>query len=177
MSRILIFVGCLCFLASCKNDTQGTQAANDVAQSTSTVKTIYLIRHAEKASVTEKDPKLSDQGMYRANKLIDMFKNKPLNRIFSTNYKRTRATVIPVARSKDMKVMPYNPGKLEEFSKNLLAINEKNILVVGHSNSTPTLANHILGTEKFEKFDEEDYGNFITITIDGDKKTAELTRF
>ncbi|MDR9366909.1 MAG: hypothetical protein RI575_16355, partial [Balneolaceae bacterium] len=55
--------------------------------------------------------------------------------------------------------------------------NGDTILISGHSTTTPSVANAILGEEHFENnFEESDYGNILIITIssDGDEKLLHL---
>ena len=40
------------------------------------------------------------------------------------------------------------------------------IVISGHSNTTPVLANLLLGEEKFKQFEDDDYGNLLIIVLD-----------
>jgi hypothetical protein len=49
------------------------------------------------------------------------------------------------------------------------------VLIVGHSNTTPVLANHLYGTDFFKKsFDEKDYDNFVIVMEKTDSTKAIL---
>ena len=112
------------------------------------VKTVYLIRHAEKG-ITEdhsRDPGLTPCGQKRAQALADFFKSVPLQMIYSTNYQRTLHTAAPIASAQQLEVRQYDPDQLEHFAQTLQQQPEQIILVVGHSNTTATLAGHLTGT-------------------------------
>ncbi|QPG05339.1 histidine phosphatase family protein [Salinimonas marina] len=111
------------------------------------VKSVYLIRHAEKG-ITEghsRDPQLTECGQQRAQALAGFFKSVPLQAIYSTDYQRTLHTAAPIASAQQLEVRQYDPNQLEQFAQTLQQQPEQNILVVGHSNTTPTLAKHLTG--------------------------------
>ena len=127
--------------------------------------TIILVRHAEKEK-DSKDPNLTSAGQKRANDLMGILKNIKLDHVFSTEYNRTQQTAQPTAQSQDLVIEKYNPRALEEFGNMLL--NEyqgKTILVVGHSNTTPTLLNFCMKEKVVESIDESDYKNLFIVNI------------
>lgn len=146
------------FLASsCKPTAQN----ND-----SDIHTIYLVRHAEKADDGTKDPPLTEKGENRANALAQLLKDKNIEKIYSTDYKRTRNTAEPLAKLIGVDVEIYQPND-EEFAKSLKeVVKSTNVLVVGHSNSTPTLVNKIMDFEDFKQLDESVYNMLFVITLD-----------
>ncbi len=100
---------------------------------------IYLVRHAEKAADGSKDPALTELGEERAANLAVMLKSVGIERIFSSDYKRTRGTALPLADTLGVEVEIYDPRALEPLAKQLVEM-KQNALVVGHSNTTPELA-------------------------------------
>ena len=137
--------------------------------------TIILVRHAEKMD-NSSDPGLSETGYERADKLAAMFGNVEFDAVYSTDFKRTRDTARPVAEANNLIISVYNYRDLPKEAKSLLEDHkEETILVSGHSNTTPAIANEILGYEHFEgNFDESDYGNLLLITISGDEEKKLL---
>lgn len=138
---------------------------------------IFLVRHAEKADDGTRNPPLTEIGMQRAQTLSKLLMKEDINLVYSTDYLRTKNTAQPHASALGLSVQLYDPRKLPEFASQLSDLKGQNILVVGHSNSTPTLANAILGAETYKKFDESEYSNLIVITIVGDKKSTEMRSF
>lgn len=146
--------------------------------------TIILVRHAEKDSsptMNRFDPILSPEGKQRANKLFDAVKKFKPEQIFSTNLLRTRMTVDPLATNLNEKfrifVEAYNPGELEAFADKLLKINAKTILVAGHSNTTPKLANLLLKQEKYKDLDDSVYNKIFIIRVKGKTITDEIIEY
>ena len=137
---------------------------------------VYLVRHAEK-QLSGKDPFLTTQGEKRAEKLSEILKNEKIDQIFSTEYNRTLLTAQPTAKEKDLEIKLYNPRKLEEFGKMLLEnYSGKRLLVVGHSNTTPTLLNYFMEETIVDSIHDSDYENLFAVTIrpGGDKKALLL---
>ena len=137
--------------------------------------TFILVRHAEKASDGTSDPSLTEEGMARANNILSMFQQSEITTIYSTNYKRTKMTVAPLAEAKKMGIEIYDPRHLKEFSLKLLGDNPGGTVIIsGHSNTTPTLANLLLGEEKFEQFEDDDYGNLLIISTNSNSNAKLL---
>lgn len=136
--------------------------------------TIILVRHAEKMK-DKKNPDLTEEGNRRAEKLKNILSTIPLNHIYSSDYNRTQQTAKPTSEAQRVKVTSYNPRALNEFG-NMLLQNEKgdNILVVGHSNTTPVLLNYFMDETIVESIDESDYGNLYIVNIDKKGNTKSI---
>lgn len=100
---------------------------------------IYLVRHAEKVLDGSHDPALTSTGEQRAANLAVVLRSAGIERILSSDYERTRTTATPLATQLGLEVEIYNPKTLHPLARRLLAF-EQNALVVGHSNTTPELA-------------------------------------
>lgn len=130
-----------------------------VAVSASAQTTYILVRHAEKeaAPADPKDPMLSKEGEERAQRLVKLLEKQKIDAIYSTNYNRTKNTVKPVADAKGIQVQVYD--KQPDVS-NL----KGTVLICGHSNTIPALANLIIGKDQFKNYEDTDYGNVLIIT-------------
>jgi len=135
------------------------------------VSVVYLVRHAEKAD-TGKDPELTDLGMERAQDLARLLKDAGITHVWSTDYKRTRATAEPVATSLRLKVESYDPSKLGEFATRLKSIPGRH-LVVGHSNTTPGLV-QALGGDPGPPMPDSEYDRFYIVTLGSNIATIQL---
>ncbi|MGE3181178.1 MAG: histidine phosphatase family protein [Phycisphaerae bacterium] len=82
----------LCFIAPAVHAEE--------AAAMQSVKTVYLVRHAEKANEKEPDPVLSEQGAKRAAALSQVLRDVPVSSIFCTPYKRSQETAKPLADAK-----------------------------------------------------------------------------
>ena len=128
--------------------------------------TWYFVRHFEKQQGD--NPELTEVGKKRAKHLAAFFADIPLSQIYSTDYKRTQQTAAPVADKLGLAVHSYDPRKLAKFAKKVRM--STNVLVVGHSNTTPELITLMGGTTPV--IGESDYGQlFIVRTTNGKTKT------
>lgn len=134
--------------------------------------TYYFIRHAEKVRVNpnDKDPGLSYDGFKRADKWSKVFEKINISAVYSTDYNRTKLTAKPTADANGLPVLLYNPSKMytESFQYNTKG---KNVLVVGHSNTTPMFVNKILGKEKYKAMSDDDNSSLYIVTVTGNTIT------
>ncbi len=107
--------------------------------------TFYLVRHAEKAADGTRDPDLTAEGRTRALWIAGYLEDKGLTGVYSTDYKRTRQTAQPAADKMGLAIDLYDPRALEAFAADLKSKTGV-FLVVGHSNTTPALANLLANT-------------------------------
>ena len=129
-----------------------------------TPRTIYVVRHAEKKSGT--NPSLSDEGIRRVGRLSAMLRDAGLDRVYSTDYKRTLETADPLAAASGVEVQKYDPGNSSGLAAQLKSIAEMNAaLVVGHSNTVPAILT-ALGIETEMVIDESEYDHLFIIRID-----------
>jgi len=140
--------------------------------------TFVLVRHAEKVKNT-RDPGLTKEGKDRAYFLAEYLKNEPIHAIYSTDYFRTRKTAQPTVSKSGIEMQIYDSSDLERYATSLRSNHNKGtILVVGHSNTTPILANHLIGKDKYDQLEEWQYDQiyFVTVYRNGDAK-AEVKTF
>lgn len=142
------------------------------------ITTYILVRHAEKVDDSS-DPDLSESGVQRAKVLDSLLSNADLHAIYTTDYTRTRETVKFISDRMELNARIYNPSEQQIFLNELLSYNQgETILISGHSNTIPELANLLLNREHFtENFDESDYGNLLIITRSGNETTMLHLRY
>ena len=99
-----------------------------------------------------------------------------LDAIYSTDYDRTNMTAAPAAVKQDITVQYYRPGEIniEQFKLDNLG---KNVLVIGHSNTTPDFVNKIIGEDKYSPMDDYDNGSMFIVQIKGDQATDMRLHF
>lgn len=141
-------------------------------------KVIYLVRHAEKDTIPKNNPILTDAGYERSYRLAELFKKTRLDAIYSTLYNRTMHTVDSLATTKGLSTNIYQPKDLRQLGIDITESKELNkIIISGHSNTTPAMANVLMGEKIIDAgFDESDYDNFLVVNIlpDGKKKLYQL---
>ena len=143
-------------------------------------KTIYLVRHAEKDTTPKSNPILTEAGYERSYRLAEMFKKTRLDAIYSTLYNRTLHTVDSLSTIKGLKTMIYQPKDLKQIGVDITRSKDLNkVIVAGHSNTTPALANVFMGDKIIDAgFDESDYDNFLVVQIQADgQKTLYQLRY
>ena len=136
---------------------------------------IYLIRHAEKdrSDLKNKNPHLNELGKNRALKWVEVFKNVPFDKIFSTNYNRTVETVTPISLDKKIEISIYSPSNIDYESFKLKTSGEK-VLVVGHSNTIPFFVNGLIDKEVYQQIDDLNNANLYKVTNCNDNITHSL---
>lgn len=138
----------------------------------SSLTTVIFVRHAEKADDGTTDPGLSPAGVERAERLRALLTEAGVSAIYSTDYKRTRSTVEPLARHAGLEIKLYHPADRGALM-NMIADNKgKTIVVCGHSNTVPAMANQLLREAPFGMFDESDYGNLIIVTAGKNRESS-----
>jgi 2,3-bisphosphoglycerate-dependent phosphoglycerate mutase len=134
---------------------------------------VFLVRHAEKVDEST-DAALSLEGIERSNRLKEILSESEIEHVFSTNFQRTRNTVKPLAEYRQLEIELYSVDTLWEFSQYILKHGYGNMLISGHSNSIPELANLLIGHEKHDEFKHEEYGNILIISIIGNEATRSF---
>ena len=162
MKSILIFF----ILSSALHSTVYSQQA---------VTTFILTRHAEKGDDGTKDPDLTPAGIQRAQLLAKLLTETKVDAIFSTAYKRTQNTVAPLAKAKELVVKAYEPFKTEELDKMLREYAGGTVVICGHSNNIPSIANYLIGREDYKTFEDADYDNLMIVTVVERGKTTKVT--
>jgi broad specificity phosphatase PhoE len=140
------------------------------------VSTYYLIRHAEKdrSDKTNRNPNLTEVGLKRAENWATHFKDVKFDMVYSTDYNRTKETAMPSSNANNIELEFYNP--LDMQIENFLELTKgKTVLIVGHSNTTPSFTNGLLGEEKYESIADNNNSNLYIVTITKDSKTSKLS--
>lgn len=112
---------------------------------------IFLARHAETEGEGD-DRWLGEAGRARAEALADALEGEPIERVFSSDYRRTRETATPIAARLGLEVEIYDVRDLPAFAERLKSLGQT-VLVVGHSNTTPPLV-ELLGGAPGPPIDE-----------------------
>lgn len=132
------------------------------------VTTIFLVRHAEKVKDDSDDPILTPEGESRADELMYILKHVKLDAIYSTPYKRTQQTALPTAKNKNLKIQDYKPGERGFLKKVLNSYPGGTVLIVGHSNTIPGLANELAGRIDYDDLNDNTYDNLFIAHVNSD---------
>ena len=135
----------------------------------------YLIRHAEKLRIdkTERNPKLNEKGILRAEKWKEVLKNINLDKIYSTNYNRTIETANPTSKLQNIDITIYSPNNIDY--KNFKEINKgKKVLIVGHSNTIPNFVNGLIEKKFYDQIDDLNNSNLYLVNICDNNMSHQL---
>jgi broad specificity phosphatase PhoE len=144
--------------------------------------TIILLRHAEKdttlqgSTMMTANPPLSKAGKERAARLVSILEKYKVDEIYSTDYTRTKETIAPFANKINKPIQLYDPKTISAFTEQLRNEN-KTIVVIGHSNTTPALVNLLVKENKFKTLDDNEYGTYWIVKIKDGKAEAEEMKY
>ena len=141
------------------------------------IKTIVLVRHAEKAADDPNDPDLLPEGYDRADRLAGHFSDWNFDQIYSTQYKRCILTIQPLAIQQRIEMDFYKPDNLFELADQLRKSEHKSILVSGHSNTTPQLINYLIDEYVFEELPSTEYDGIYIVTLANGKSDVKIIRY
>ena len=101
---------------------------------------IYLARHAEKEKGD--DPQLTNKGKQRAGDLMRTLKNKKIQHVYVTQYRRTQMTSDSIRIQLAIDTVHYLADSTgNDLLEKIKVHNDvgKTILVIGHSNTIPVI--------------------------------------
>lgn len=147
------------------------------AQNAAETITIILVRHSEKELNAGDDPGLTAAGKMRAQKLATLFPNATPDVMYATPYMRTRETLAPWAEKTGITIKTYAASDLPNFAEELKTFKGKTIVVAGHSNTTPALANLLLNTDRYKAWEDEVYNKLFVITLSKGKTKSKLMEY
>ncbi|WP_052101235.1 phosphoglycerate mutase family protein [Novilysobacter arseniciresistens] len=145
------------------------------APGTDAAVTFVVVRHAEKLADGSDDPPLTAEGHARAQALADSLAGSDVVAVYSTAYRRARATAGPTAQAHGVTITPYDSRQpTDGFAASLLRTHDAGtVLVVGHSNTAPAIAAALCGCE-VAPMTEAEYGRRMTVHVDGDGQVTLL---
>jgi broad specificity phosphatase PhoE len=141
----------------------------------STLFSIFIVRHAEKALLPPKDPPLTPAGRARAAALAHTLGDVPLKAVYATEFKRTQATAAPTARKAGLKVQVRDSGKTAELAAELRRDHASDdVLVVAHSDTIGDLVKALGGPSGIGELPETEYDDLFVVDLES--STARLHR-
>lgn len=126
---------------------------------------VLLVRHGEKEK--GEDPVLSQAGSARAQALVHSVGSAGVSAVYATPYRRTQQTAQPLAQYLGLRVAVRDAGEkqAQAFVRELLRTNAgQTVLVVGHSNTLPALAEALTG-EPFQAIADDEYDLLLVVTL------------
>lgn len=143
--------------------------------------TVIFVRHAEKALVPADNPGLSEAGKVRAAELARQLVAADVvagvDAIYSTSYRHTEETVLPVATALNIPIRYYNASNTKSIMDDIVKAHKgKIVLVVGHSNTVPEMIGNMGASKNVPEIDDSEYDNIYVVSIPwfGKTKTIRL---
>ena len=189
VNYLLLIISLVIFWTSCKDSSAPTatvikqikqqtivyEDGTETALSDKEIKQVfYLVRHAEKDTIPIGNPALTAKGEERSISIADIFRQSRVDAVYSTLYTRTLMTADTLSRSKGLKILPYDPKDLKAFAESLKQKEDiKTAMIIGHSNTTPTLASFLanVDTKLYPKLEESVYDKLYIVIIHKDETT------
>lgn len=126
---------------------------------------VLLVRHGEKEQ--GEDPSLSSAGKARAQALVHAAGSAGVSAVYSTPTRRTQETAQPLAQRLGLRVTVREAGseQARSFVRELLRAQAgQTVLVVGHSNTLPALAQALTG-QPFPAIGDDEYDRLLVVTV------------
>ncbi len=136
---------------------------------------IYLVRHAEKEKGD--DPLLTEAGKQRAGDLMRTFKDKQLQRIYVTQYRRTQMTADSLHIQLGIDTVHYLADTTgNSLLEKIKANNDfwKSMLVIGHTNTLPFIIEKLgVAKQAIPVIEDNEFDYLFTVRLT--KQGAALT--
>ena len=169
---VLVFIAGI--LWSCQQTPAVSPTTSNTQNAPQTI--VYVVRHAEKLTTDpgDQDPGLSPEGEERAKALATYLDGQKVGALYATKYKRTRATLQPLADAHNLTINTYEAHDFETLKRNILQNHAgKTIVVSGHSNTIVPIAEAFGVQKPFAEVPDSKYDHIFKLTIAGDN-TATL---
>lgn len=141
-----------------------------------TATTVFIVRHAERAS-QEGDSPLSEVGEARAARLATMLRDAGITHAFSSEFQRTRSTVAPVAQQAGITPVTVPARDLPALLAMLRTLPAgSRAVVAGHSNTINRIAGG-LSNQQIADLPETEYDRLYVVTMDGGSVSLVLLRY
>ena len=135
--------------------------------------TAIVVRHAERLDDSADSP-LSAAGQARATRLAEMLTGAGISAIYTTERQRTTQTAQPLADALRLTPRILKADDIDGVVAAVRAARDGDrILIVGHSNTVPTILQR-LGVSETVTIGNDDYANLFVVTPNG--AAASLVR-
>jgi phosphohistidine phosphatase SixA len=137
---------------------------------------LYFVRHCEKDEAIADNPPLTALGTARAERLGRIMDNAVLDKVTSTNTKRTMDTALAVKRWAGDPIMETFPVAAQNdwLIENLSTGGGQRVFHVGHQNTVPMLLNELTQSLRFKNIPDNEYGRFFIAITKGTGQTEVI---
>lgn len=129
---------------------------------------VFVVRHAEKADLSDPDTPLSIAGEARAHALAATLKSKGVKAVYATEFKRTQQTAVPAAKDAGVEVTVITNADRATLLERVRAVPMGSAaLIVGHSNTVPEIVRELSG-ETVDGINEDEFDNLYEVVFEAD---------
>jgi broad specificity phosphatase PhoE len=126
--------------------------------------TVIVVRHAEKVDNSE-DPDLSETGRKRAERLAQILAEAEVAALFSSQYKRTRQTLLPLAEKFEVEISVVKASMTGQLIRRIRSeFTGKTIVVASHSDKVTEII-EALGGRSVGYLDHSEYDSLFVTTL------------
>ena len=131
------------------------------------ITTVFIVRHVEKDTLNKTDdPELSAEGRARAQALSQMLAKRQPAALFTTDTKRARATLGPLAIATKLEPQIYDPKRGRDLADRILKdFAGKSVVIVGHSNTVLSLIDDFGGIPPVDEIRDNEYDYLFTVRV------------
>ena len=132
------------------------------------ITTVYIVRHAEKDSAVAgiADPDLSVMGRARAQALNQTLAKHAPAALFTTDTRRARATLTPLAAATRLEPQTYDPKRGRDLADLILKeYAGKSVVIVGHSNTVLSLIDDFGGIPPVDEIRDNEYEYLFVVRV------------
>lgn len=144
------------------------------------VTTVFLVRHAEKEEpYNTDDPPLTERGQARAAALLTQLTVDSVHALFSTDYRRTRQTLMPTAEAMQTDIRLYEAHDYTGLADRIRREHSgENVVVAGHSNTVLPIIEALGGEPPLDSIGHQDYDYIFKVSLEnGQAEEVELMNY
>lgn len=129
---------------------------------------VFVVRHAEKADLSDPDTPLSPAGEQRAQALAKSLQGERVKAVYATEFKRTQQTAQPTAKAAGVEVTVIKNADRARLLDLARAVRSgEAVLIVGHSNTVPDIVN-VLSDEVVDGINENEFDRLYEVVFEAD---------
>jgi phosphohistidine phosphatase SixA len=156
--RLCMYVALVCGFFACN-------AQEPPAPMTASV---FVVRRAEKADLSDPDTPLSSAGEARAQALAAVLKDRGVKAVYATEFMRTQQTGRPVAQAAGVEVTVITNADRATLIERARAVPMGSaVLIVGHSNTVPDIVRELSGGT-VDGISENEFDNLYEVVFEAD---------
>jgi 2,3-bisphosphoglycerate-dependent phosphoglycerate mutase len=179
--HISLIIVLIALLGACRSGTVDSDLAVATEQKVEATTTVYLVRHAEKATSdpSNEDPDLTPTGMARAQALRSLLEGEEIHALYATKYVRTEQTLKPLAEERQLEIIRYEGHDFNGLRERLLRDHRgQTVVVAGHSNTLLPIIEAFGSKRPVSDIADGEYNYLFKLIVDQENNTiVEMNQY